>query len=173
MGNKVEKHGRMTAWGCFWICIAIMILIFILRFGSIYLIIWGNSARFQLSDGVKIINAIHSGQLKVEHEDTIFLPARFDYGFRTHQVYITHGANGLTLVYFPIFDIMSLGGARGYIYCSRPLTKADTTLFDNGQPWVQIRVPYYSSGPPNAPGTFRPLTREINPHWYYTEILRF
>ncbi len=86
---------------------------------------------------------------------------------------ITRGNNGLVLIFFPTRH--ERFGARGYLYCSRPLAQADTTLTQDPLPYqgkgITIKSPSgrYTFGSPGVKdGTeiVVPLTKQVDTHWW-------
>jgi len=118
----------------------------------------------------RVVAAVRQGSLKPDAFGVADLPPAFAAATTEAVITVTRPKKGLVPVFFPTCN--ERFGARGYLYCSRPLTPADTTLTWDKQKDIVIKSPdgrYVLGGPSAAHGTelIVPLTQQLDAHWWH------
>ena len=135
----------------------------------------------------EVVSEVSAGKLKPDPEGVVVLPSHDATASVTGCVYVNHPGRGLSLIVFP-----TVGGgphahfnAHGYLYCSRPLTRADTVGRDTftGKESIKLHFDTYKHDAhhtyqhhahrPAVPGSNQEdtgavldLMQKLSPHWY-------
>ena len=120
---------------------------------------WLWETPFAVAHGERIVEAVRAGVLRSSSgRGDVVLSRSLDYGFRSRRIGVTRRADGLWFVYFPTWNDRFRN--RGYVYCSRPLTRGDFSGVEGTRDrFVFINTDLLPRSPVR-------LTKRLNPHWY-------
>jgi hypothetical protein len=117
---------------------------------------------FRNETAQRIIAAVRNGTLSADRNGQIILPPWLAAASKDGRVYVTHKGNGLRLFLFPTWQGKG-GNVRGYLFCSRPLTKSE-------EKQGAIDLAYLARPSPNPhmdPPVGAMLERKVSANWYY------
>jgi hypothetical protein len=128
------------------------------------IVLMSYEVRSKPADCAPVVTDVMSGRLRPDRCGTVALPRRYSSLTKTGDAIVEEKKNGQVLIFFPTRGV-GRAGSRGYLYHSRPLSKADILLRSQGFWEVGIAVcfglHYQKSHLPLVPD------RKVSPHWYY------
>jgi hypothetical protein len=127
---------------------------------------------FDQAQAEKVVAAIDSGKLRPDADGEVVLPPHWASVSRTGRVYVNRKGSGLLMILFPTWQGKAWN-MQGYLFCSRPLTPADTLSGDPESGNDSLRLFYFafltSSAVPRARrmGEEVTLDRKVSANWYH------
>ncbi|MGI4792349.1 MAG: hypothetical protein ACRYFS_26275 [Janthinobacterium lividum] len=130
---------------------------------------------FRQAQFSRISQDVQQGILKPDSRGRVVLPPDLATATISGDVYVTHAPGGLILILCPTWWGRNWFGHRldyrGYIYCSRPLTKADKNSIWSAEDSIVLNGPSIDTREKapqkwqiNTTGWF--LNNEVSPDWY-------
>jgi hypothetical protein len=112
---------------------------------------------FRKEEAQKIVTGVINHTLPADRSGRVKLPPSLASASKDGGVYVTRKRNGQILILFPTWQGKG-GNVRGYLFCSRPLTKTE----ENGD---ALELTYLARLSPEPEGVM--LQRKVSANWYY------
>jgi hypothetical protein len=164
-----------TAW---W---SVAVLAGLLAAGIVPLMVWQSLLKgvkfeperpFDLKLAQKVVAEVAHGKMKPDGKGAVVLPARYASlsAATSRRIWVTHRGSGLTLILFPTWQGKG-SNLAGYLFCSRPLIRADTHPDYYEQKHDAIDLTYYpypllKPVPGGERSVEVTLDRKVSPAWY-------
>lgn len=135
--------------------------------------LWQDTAEvpFNPAECRLIAAEIMAGQLVPDAAGLVKLPSSLSNATKFGRVYVTRKRGGLLLILFPTWRGRH-STLAGYLYCSRPLTKADPPLDRYARTHQEVEVigPVLSHFSKKNAGLLGvTVQRKVKPQWYYVD----
>jgi hypothetical protein len=115
------------------------------------------------ADFAPVVAAVLSGQLRPDKDDTVVLPRAYSSLTKTGLSIVERKKNGQVLIFFPTWDPVR-EGKRGYLFHSRPVSKADI-LYRHPGSWI-VGIAHGEVDHQRFHSLLK-VDRKVSRHWYY------
>jgi hypothetical protein len=159
---------RTTAWVLALAAVLVTAVALFAYFSGIGALLLGAiPMRFDRVECAKIASPVASGRLKPDAAGVVVLPPGLPRATIDGRVYVTRKGSGRLFVLFPMQWGFHDADMEGYLYSSRPLSKADVQADPAGR-WPDIIT---VTGPTPGLGKYAgpvpyTITKKVDPNWY-------